>query len=247
MSTPNLQNVAATLSEYQEKIWLKHPNEPDEAYKNFVKYYLPLKAARSVLGAYKSYLKEEKQRTDGQIKRINSVTKAWQYWSKGQDDNGEDIQGLHSWDERAQTYWDYVYSDEINVILERRGTLVETEYEDGVALLKQWNDLYGQFALELEDMAEQSKKLGKRFDPTPHLRKLRDLVKSRDEIATFLRRSVGMMDKVSEDALAAHLAENKEIRVQWIEPEIKHILDTPVDQLSDEDFERLLKNDLKSY
>lgn len=234
----------ANLEEYNEKIWLQHPEETDDQYRFFFNYYLSQKSdTRSILMSYKLYMIEEKGKKEEDVKGLTTYSKRYGCWAKGEDSNGNKINGLHTWEERAKAYFTNVFNDKMNLLLERRGKVVEEEYEHGEKLLKHYNSVYDAFVLQMEVDKAEAKAKGIPFDSSHYLTKLQKLVKVRDEIAVFLRRSVGLTDRVTTDEIAKSLSQNKEVSIEWVVPETKYE-ENEIDKMSDEEFEKLLVNKL---
>lgn len=219
------------LEEYNETKWLQHPEEADESYYFFFKYYLPMpRGGRSVFGAYKAFLVSEKGLTQEEAKS-KQISKYHHHWSNGRDKAGDEVEGLHTFAERAVEYDEWIFEDEVNQLLTKRNRIVNAEFDDSERMLTLWNSLM-QDAKRQYDVAKKSasEEEDGEINLGRFLTNSKNLIRTRDEIAVFMRRSVGMMDKVTEDALV-NGTEDK-MKIEWVEPPVKKH-----DNLSDEEKE----------
>jgi len=239
---------ALSSGDYREKIWLQFPNEENESYRMFVTYYLPQKSSRTLMTAYRKCVMTENGKTEEQANKLTGAGAKWNFWANAKDRDGNPVPDLnYSWEDRALAYWKFLYQDEVNMLLDRRGNILEQEFLDSEKMLEQWIVMYGELVNNIDYLRNQSKSAGKKFDSFLYLKQLREFIKARDEIALLIRRSVGMMDKVTEDIISQRMANNKNFQVIWSEPEVNQQHMNDVDRMSDEEFVKLIKNDLAKY
>lgn len=103
--------------------------ESATGYARFREYYLPLEAPRSLLAAYRNYIR--RQRGSEAAAEISKVAGSWNQWFYATDRNGRPLEGAIGWEARAEA-WDNQQRDRQLRKLERE----RREYDDQIAGLR---------------------------------------------------------------------------------------------------------------
>lgn len=193
---------------WEEQFW-----DTQKSFETFRKYYLPQKAPKSLTRAYHDYLRDQ-GKTDKFIQG-RKAPGTWQKWYRGQDSDGKPIKGAMSWKQRGEAYDSFLEETREEIKLERKMSIVDREIKDHDQQLDIWQGMVN----DLEAKLDQERNFSidpTGFDPRPFIKPFDDLVKVREKIAVFGRRSVGLPTSINEDRIAN--ADNGEFKVVWEEP-----------------------------
>lgn len=104
--------------------WRQHPDETNEAYEFFYRYFLPLSPTRqTVLEAYKELCIQSKGWTRERADGLTTVPIDFLRYAEGRDREGAMIQGLPPFSLRAQQYNREMQDDDLERKMERRRQL----------------------------------------------------------------------------------------------------------------------------
>lgn len=196
-----------------EYSWLKQPWESDKLFNLFNKYYLPQKISpRSLVLAYHEFLINEKNMSPEEANK-KIVPGNWQRYYQAKDSYGRVIYGALTWEERAQAYDSVKEEIKDEAIQTQKLTVLDDELRDYHLQLTAWNELLASLVAKIQ--REKILK-GDRFDPARHTATLDRIVKIRENIAIFGRRTAGMPASIKEERLAD--ADGKKFEIQWKEP-----------------------------
>lgn len=237
--------VRATLEEYLEEPWRWHPEEDFEDYNIFINYYL-LAEATSVLQCYKTYLKESKGRSEDQLNRVKSASATFINLSRGCDRSGNEIPTLDTWEDRAAVYRSNVLHDKLKQIKMKRQQILQAEYEDALALVVHYKQIYKEVYDQFMLLMESSKKTGNQINIKSQVNLLKDLVRVRRELVELERIPLGMTANIREDIYAEALTENSDVNINFKydeKPTAKEKFgdEDEFDNMSPEKFEEMLK------
>lgn len=197
---------------YKVKPWLQHPLEEEKAYL-FFQIYLDLHPEnRTQQEAYDKM----KVTPDFPAKPKGvQIGHLWRNFYNGKDSRGASIPGLLPFPERAKAYDKSQSGEETDIdVGEKRIEIALTEVMDGSTLLKEWRNLFDDFQKMLAEDREAARKNGKRFDASVAAKKLQEMTRLREQISVFLRRGVGMPERIFDDDTDS----GKDVVVEWVEP-----------------------------
>jgi hypothetical protein len=233
------------MEDYNKRIWTQHPEESDESFQFFFKFYLQLpKGTRTTVAAYRNMLVTERGMSQQEANTKN-IGRYHHEYSNGRDLNGVAIEGLHTFSERAAAYDKWLFDDEVNAVLSRRGKLVEQEYQDSVRMQNAWELMITDLDKEYQDARNKAAEKGIPMKSGDYISKYAKLTDLRNANATFQRRAVGMMDKVTEDAILKALEDKNGMVIEWHEPEIskpegRTKEEVKYDEMSEQEFEKMI-------
>jgi len=205
-----------------DKIWERQPWETEISFGHFQKFYLLQVPPRSLVKAYRRYLVEARGWDENDIIR-KPAPGSWQRWHKGKDNqNNPAHPDAVGWEERADAYDKYTnFTDnEEERIIRSRNLLKNKEYQHATQQLQLWEMLFESFQEMLEREKHDADEAGHVFNPTPYILKVKELWKMREEITTFLRRTLLLPDKYRNDQLPDEDDETPTEFV-WTEPDFK--------------------------
>lgn len=196
-----------------EHPWLKQPWESKTSFDIFSKYYLPQKInPRSLVYAYHEYLVQEKGLTFDEAKKKH-VPGHWMRYAKGEDSYGRTIYGSLTFAQRAEAYDKITEDIKQEYIETQKLTVIDDELRDYHAQLEVWKDLLASLTSKIQ--REKILK-GDKFDPARHTGTMDRIVKIRENIAIFGRRTAGLPASIKEERVAD--AEGKKFSIEWKEP-----------------------------
>jgi hypothetical protein len=211
--TLNLTPLGGLMPEIP--LWEQQSYDSEKSYHCFSSFFLALEPEdRNLHRAYKKYLKEEKHRTKEQLKTAQ-VSPTWKRWANGQLNSGEPILNAKTWQERAAAYDESGLNIHEEIYRKAREAVVDKEIKDVNKQLHLWDDLHE----ELIKFYNASKKIAKEdeklFNPSRFISKMAEVVKVRESLAVFARRSVKLPAtiKPTEDDKA-----KKPIKIIWEDP-----------------------------
>lgn len=234
------------LALYNEKIWLKHPDESEESYYFFYKFFLQMpKGNRTVLGAYKKFCIVDKGYTDEETKSL-STPKNYHEWSNGKKTDGTLIEGLFDYKTRADAFDSWVIKNDIDGVLTKRAGIINRELEDANTMLDLWNMMLGDLSTAYNSERRKAKKDQKDVNISDFVNKHAKLMESRNDIAVFMRRAVGMMDKVTQDVIEQAEKSNAGVLIEWVKPPKEKRQqkeeDKVYDDMSEEEFDAMMRD-----
>lgn len=200
-----------------KKIWEKQEWESDISFGYFQKYFLLQPIPRSLTRGYRRYLIEVRGWDEDKANKRNAPG-GWQKWSQGKNHDGSPLSpDAVSWQERAKSYDGYFAMTTEDKILKNRDELLSKERDHAQMQADLWELLFK----GLIDLVNYEKKTAeqddKPFDPIPFITRSKDLWKMREELATFLRRTVLLPDKYRDDQIVD--PEEKSAEINWVEAE----------------------------
>lgn len=204
--------------------WLKHPEEDPEMYKIFFDFYCKGQAGRNkrvLSDAWQAYRATQgmKPLSEMNPKSIRNLPQKWKRAFRGLNIyDGKKIDGLPSWEERAKAYDGFILG-ELPVdspALTSKQKVLRGEEADGYQMLENWRFAFDLFKQDVERERNLAIKEGKSFDTGLYLKRLQELMRLRENISSFIRRSQEMSERVT---VEKQITEDDVLRVVWTEPE----------------------------
>lgn len=242
--------VDDSLAEQDDTIWKQHKNESNEAYEFFYRYYLPLPASRQTpLVAYREFCIATKAMSRVQAEAITIVPMQYLYWVDGKTDEGDPIEGLDTFMERAAAYNRMMQEDDLERQMEQRRHIYGVETSHAALMVNDWMRMYTQAEHFFVAEMEQADANGIAYNPANEFALKREMWRARRELSEFQRTGANMPAKITNDIIEeTYFAQrDNEIVVEFEDPETPNFRHAD-DFLSVEELEgRLFDEEVQQY